>query len=144
MFEQSYKYVFIVYLLWQAVSNCSRKIGAITESNPTMTDNTFVDWCGMKLIRCSFPRVEGIGINYTNEEIQEMLNLELQYVLLPEQNILNKFRLDDGYYSQMEPLYVHEVRIEGTNMYVDVLFIDNTLAYETARHRENEIALQII
>lgn len=144
MFIKSKEYVYIVYLLWQVVDYYSKELAIVPEENPTKTENELINWSGMKLIRCVFDIDEGVEAEFNDIKKQELLNLYLQYVLLPEQTLLKKFCFGDGYYTKMEALYVHEVRTVGSKMYVDAIFIDNTLAYQTARHRESEIALKSI
>jgi len=131
------RYVAVIYAIWKTMCDLSRKIAIIPEPNPTWTDNGIVDWDGMALIRFSFNKVENCSIELSDEDIATMMNMHLQYVLLPEIDILPPYHLNDGNYSGMESVYVYEVKSVNNLLFVDVLFVDSPRAYQEVRSNEN-------
>lgn len=129
------RYVLIVYAIWKTLCDLSKKLAVLTEANPTQTANKIIEWDGMALIRFSFDIVENCNIELTNNEIELMLNMQLDYVVLPEIDDLPPYSIDGGYY-KMSALYVYEVDIIGDKLFIDVLFIDSPLAYREAQSRE--------
>lgn len=133
----SIEYINIVYILWELLRDMSRKIPIIPPDNPTWLDNRLLRWDGMSLIRIAVDRVENTVSKLTENELVDELNCHLQYVLLPAQDILKPFQLGDGYYNRLEALYVLEVKNVDKEMFIDVLYIDSTSAFQTVRSWEN-------
>ena len=138
------RYIQIVFLIWKMIEHFSRQIAVIPEKNPTLTDNSLVEWDNLRLVRFYFMKVENCQTLLSDDDIQKEFNMYLQYELLPEQEMIKPFRAGDGYYDKMESLYVHEVKTVGTYLYVDVLFVDSVTAYREVRSTENSKLINYI
>lgn len=138
------RYTLSIFVIWSVVCKCQELLGVLTEANPTLTDNCLCSWEDMKLIRFTFPRIEGSELKLPEYKIRMIMNEYLDYEYLPNIDQLPRFRWTDDNYSNMNCLYVYQIGIKEHMVIIDVLFINNDKAYFTARRRENELVKYII
>lgn len=130
------RYPVSVFFVWKALKDLSDKIPVVITENPTLIENQIVKWDSMRLIRLATD-INSEKLSITPHEIINELNMQLQYVILPEQNILPQYVLDkDSHYGRMEALYVYEIKIFRNRMLLDVLIIDSPRALREAQSNE--------
>ena len=134
--KTNFKYLTILHIIWQLVSYYGKLFQTIAGNDPATTPAKIREENGITYITFSFPKVLNSQRNYTVLEMREIYNEYLRLILCPQQNILLPFQRGSEIHNIMEPLYVDMVYEDETTIYLDVIYIDNPIAYDYVRNDE--------
>lgn len=133
-------YLHILYVVWQLVDYYSVLFRVDAGEDPAKIPAEIGLKDGVSYLRFTFPKIDEMR-DYSVLEMLDIYNDYLRIKLLPEQDLLKPFCNGTGLYDMVESLYVDKVyEIEGY-LYLEVIYIDNTLAFNYMRAKEKEILI---
>lgn len=134
-------YLHILYVVWQLVDYYSVLFRVDAGEDPAKIPARIMqEENGVTYVRFMFPKIDEER-KFSVLEMLDIYNDYLRIKLLPEQDLLKPFCNGIGIYDMMEALYVNKVyEIEGY-LYLEVVYIDNTLAFNYVRNKEKEISI---
>ncbi len=133
-------YLHILYVVWQLVDYYSAlfKIDAGEDPAKIPTEIGLKD--GVSYLRFMFPKIDEER-KFSVLDMRDIYNDYLRIKLLPEQSLIKPFSNGAGIYDIVEALYVDKVyEIEGY-LYLEVVYIDNHLAFNYVKNKEKEILI---
>jgi len=106
----------------------------VKEPAKTVADITQKD--GVTHLQITFSRIENSEIEYSALEMKDIFNEYLRYVLLPNQKLIPPYQNGTGIYDLIESLYIDMVYLADSYILLDVVYIDNPLAFKYVREQE--------
>lgn len=131
------EYLQILHLIWQLVNYYSKLFQIIVGNDPTKISARLYELDGITHITFSFQKVQNVKRTYTVLEMKDIFNEYLRYVLLPHQLMLYPYHNGNNLYDYLEPLYVDLVYEDSGYINLDVIYIDNNIAYKHVKQEEN-------
>lgn len=133
------EYLQILHILWQLADYYSKLLQIIAGNNPAKISDKLYETNGITHICVNFPKVQNVERNYSVLEMKEIFNEYMRYVLLPNQQTLRPYYNSQNQYDYLEPLYIDLVYEDSGYINIDVVYIDNSLAYEYVREQEEKL-----
>lgn len=135
LFKSSLDFLKIAHAIWQLFDYYFELLDVDPSDDPLeLAQNCSIyQQDGLTFIRFKVPRVSGKYLDYDVLTIQDILNDYLRIVILPNQKELKPYCNGKGIYDICEPLYVDSVAFIDDYMIIDVLYIDNPVAFRHAR-----------
>ena len=84
---------------------------------------------GITSVRFKFPSCDS-DKEYSFGEIREIMQQHLQYCILPSDKILRPYMGGSTIYDIVEPLYIDRVEESKGIWRIDIVYVDNPLAYK--------------
>ena len=131
------EYLQILHILWQLVDYYSKLFQIIAGNNPAKISDKLYEADGISHIQVNFPKVQNVERTYTVLEMKDIFNEYLRYVLLPHQQLLYPYHNGNNLYDYLEPLYVDMVYEDSGYINLDVVYVDNLLAYKHVKSKED-------
>ena len=133
------EYLQILHILWQLVDYYSKLFQIMAGDEPTKLHTKLYEHDGITHIQVIFPKVQNVERSYSVLEMKDIFNEYLRYVLLPHQQLLYPYHNGNNLYDYLEPLYVDIVYEDSGYINLDVIYIDNLLAYKYVRKQEEKL-----
>lgn len=131
------EYLHILHIIWQLVDYYSKLFQIIIGNDPTKIPVRLYKHDGITHLTFTFQKVQNTVRDYTVLEMKDILNEYLRYVLLPNQLMLFPYHNGNNLYDYLEPLYVDLVYEDSGYINLDVIYVDNLLAYKHVRNKED-------
>ncbi|MBE5852655.1 MAG: hypothetical protein E7299_06855 [Lachnospiraceae bacterium] len=133
--KTDFMYLQILYAIWRLVMYYSHLFQIdVKEPAKTVADITQKD--GVTHLQITFSRIENSEIEYSALEMKDIFNEYLRYVLLPNQKLIPPYQNGTGIYDLIESLYIDMVYLADSYILLDVVYIDNPLAFKYVREQE--------
>ena len=133
--KTDFMYLQIIYFIWRLVLYYAHLFQLdVKEPAQTIANITQKDGITHLQIQCN--RIENSELEHTALEMKDIFNEYLRYVLLPNQNLIKPYQNGTGIYDLIEPLYIDMVCIAESYIILDVVYIDNPLAFKYVRDKE--------
>jgi hypothetical protein len=135
--KTKFEYMALLYSVWKAVDYYSKLMQVIAGHDPAKTPATLYEENGVTHVTLRFECVENTNRKMKEWEVKETINEFLRINLLPAQNILKPYRNGTTSFDIVECIYIDNVSINNSTMFIDVVYIDNPMAYKYVRNRDN-------
>lgn len=133
--KTDFMYLQILYAIWRLVMYYAHLFQIdVKEPAKTVADITQKD--GVTHLQITFSRIENSEIEYSALEMKDIFNEYLRYVLLPNQKLIPPYQNGTGIYDLIESLYIDMVYLADSYILLDVVYIDNPLAFKYVREQE--------
>lgn len=129
------QYLHVIYTIWRLVLYYAHLL-QIEVTEPLKTISKITEDNGVTHIHLQYKRIENSEIEYSPLEIKDIFNEYLRYVLLPHQSLIPPYQNGTGIYDAVESLYIYMVLLEDSYIHLDVVYIDNPLAFKQVRSDE--------
>lgn len=130
------EYLAILYIIWQLVSYYGKLFQVIAGNEPAKTIARITQEDGITHIYFSYPKVQNSERGYTVLEMRDIYNDYLRMVLLPAQKSIVPFHGGKELYEVVESLYVNLVYEDSGYINLDIIYVDNPIAYKYVREDE--------
>jgi hypothetical protein len=134
--KSHFKYLVIIFLIWRVVDYYSRLFEICAGDDPAQTPSFLYEKDGITHIRFDYAVVQNSDNKYTPEYIQETCNTYLRGVILPHQKLIPPYSHGCDVYDITEALYIAEIEKSPGYLTLDIIYIDNDLAYQHVRKIE--------
>ncbi len=143
--KKSFSYTTIIFILYQLFDYFSKlfqlEVGedSFNIHYTSCIENNYRNK-GITSIHIELPIIDKSLITYSNTEVKEILNDYLRIVLLPNQRLLPTYcnNTNSSIYDIVEPLFIDMIDVNNDRMTVNIIFIDNPVAYQYVRHLESK------
>lgn len=130
------EYLHILHVIWTVVSYYARLFGMDAGEEPAGTKTFLLEREGVTFIRFMFPSCDTApDREYSFWEMAEIMQQYLDYCILPEEKILRPYQGGSTVYDIVEPLYIDRVQVADGWMQLEVVYIDDPLAFSYVRKR---------
>ena len=125
------EYLHILHAGWLTASYYSRLFGMDAGDEPAEMQTYLLEREGITFVRFKFPSCDApTGKEYSFGEIKEIMQQHLQYCILPSDKILRPYMGSSTIYDIVEPLYIDRVEESKGIWRIDIVYVDNPLAYK--------------
>lgn len=129
------RYLQILYAVWRLVVYYAY-LFQLDVKEPAKTVADITQKAGVTHLQITFNRIENSEVEHSALEIKDIFNEYLRYVLLPSQKLIPPYQNGTGIYDLIESLYIDEVYLADSYILLDVVYIDNPLAFKYVREQE--------
>ncbi len=126
----------ILWLILCALDGMQDLLHFVVPDNIFEMESKLIHEDGYTKIRIYPTTIESTNTLTKYPKIKDYLNERLRYDLLPAQNIITPYRVDEYYHDVVEGLYVKSVYTDGIVTWIDVIYVDNPIAYQLVRKDE--------
>lgn len=133
--KTDFMYLQILYSIWRLVLYYAH-LFQIDVKEPTKTIADITQKDGITHLQIQFNRIENSEVEHTPLEMKDIFNEYLRYVLLPNQKLIPPYQNGTGIYDLIESLYIDMVYLADSYILLDVVYIDNPLAFKYVREQE--------
>lgn len=123
------EYLHILHAGWSTASYYSRLFGMDAGDEPAEMQTYLLEREGITSVRFKFPSCDS-DKEYSFGEIREIMQQHLQYCILPGDKILRPYMGGSTIYDIVEPLYIDRVEESKGIWRIDIVYVDNPLAYK--------------
>lgn len=123
------EYLHILHAGWRTASYYSRLFGMDAGDEPAEMQTYLLEREGITSVRFKFPSCDS-DKEYSFGEIREIMQQHLQYCILPGDKILRPYMGGSTIYDIVEPLYIDRVEESKGIWRIDIVYVDNPLAYK--------------
>ena len=123
------EYLHILHAGWSTASYYSRLFGMDAGDEPAEIQTYLLEREGITSVRFKFPSCDS-DKEYSFGEIREIMQQHLQYCILPSDKILRPYMGGSTIYDIVEPLYIDRVEESKGIWRIDIVYVDNPLAYK--------------
>lgn len=134
--KTNFEYLSILFIIWKLVSYYGELFQVVAGDDPATIPAKIREENGITYIHFCFPKVLNSFRGYTVLDMREKYNEYLRIVLLPAQKELPPYQGGTGIHHLMEPLYVDMVYEDENMIHLDVIYVDNPIAYDYVREDE--------
>ena len=133
--KDSLEFLKITHTIWQLLDYYCKLFKIDPSDDPLeLATNCSIRTDGaLTYLRYAIPRIDSEPLGMDVLESQDILNDYLRIVLLPNQVDLQPYCNGDQIYNIVEPIYVDSVFYADNFMILDVLYIDNPVAFQHIR-----------
>lgn len=124
------EYLHILHAGWSTASYYSRLFGIYSWESPTEIPVNLIEKDGITILRFAFHSFDILPEKYSLEETREIMQQYLQYCILPSDKILRPYMGGSTIYDIVEPLYIDRVEESKGIWRIDIVYVDNPLAYK--------------
>lgn len=136
MKKTTIEYLHILHAVWTAVSYYSRLFGMDAGDEPAEMTTSLTERKGITFLRFKLPSYDAApDRQYSFGEMAEIMQEYLQYCILPSDKILRPYMGGSTIYDIAEPLYIDSIKAFEGWMQLEVVYIDNPLAFSYVRRR---------
>ena len=130
MKKNSKTFLNILFYIYVTVTYYSNLMNIIVPNDIQKVPVSILDDAEKTMLRFSFQKNKNGSRIHTVLQIADILNDYLQIVLLPNQTDLQPFQCGTSIHDAIEPLYVDMVFEDEYYINIDVIFVDNPLAFQ--------------
>lgn len=130
------EYLHILHAGWSTASYYSRLFGIYPWESPTEIPVNLIEKDGITILRFAFHSFDIPPEKYSLEETREIMQQYLQYCILPSDKILRPYMGGSTIYDIVEPLYIDRVEEYDGEWRIDIVYVDNPLAYKYVVKKE--------
>ena len=133
--KKSFKFLQIAYVIWNLLDYYCTLFNIDPGDDPLelATKSEIRTNGALTYVRVIVPRISNAPLSIDVLDSSEILNDYLRIVLLPNQKELAPYSNGKTIYDVVEPLYVEDVAFSEHFMALDVLYIDNPVAFHHVR-----------
>ena len=130
------EYLHILHVIWQLADYYSKLFQFIAGNDPAKIPTRLYELDGITHICVNFPKVQNVERNYSVLKMKEIFNEYLRYALLPNQQGLKPYLDSKNLHDYLEPLYIDLVYEDSGYINIDIIYIDNNVAYKHVKQEE--------
>lgn len=134
-------YLHILHVIWQLVDYYSTLFKVDAGQDPAKIPTEIGVKDGITYLRFSFPKIMNEQSQYSVLQMRDIYNEYLRICLLPEQTFIRPFSNGSAMYDMVESLFVDSVFENESDLFLEVVYIDNSLAFHYVRNKEKEIQI---
>lgn len=134
-------YLHILYVIWQLVDYYSALFKVDAGQDPAKIPTEIRVKDGITYLRFSFPKILNEQTKYPVLQMRDIYNDYLRINLLPAQNVIRPFSNGSAVYDIVEALFVDSVFENESDLFLEVVYVDNSLAFHYVRNKEKEIQI---